>query len=300
MSAFALNAEAANMSLEEYSKTVKGAREAARIEAAARAAGVKTTAGQGATSSSVTYTPGSGLTVVPGSKGKTAVESALDLMVDPKNGITGAIAEGLAKNGITMGSGDIYINGKKVDMKPVSSSKSISANVTTYGSNAGQFSGGSYVSSASLIQAGIPSTVGTKFKDKSGKEWKISGQGYYGQVPVVKAGFGLQKIDPKKLTIVGDRGIEALYNNMVIPNLSSIPYASPRFDVKKSQMALGMPQAQQYGSIVYEQHIHATDGMNEAQLVSLAKSAAIDVLQNTAKANQKMVGVTKNVSVKRK
>jgi hypothetical protein len=40
--------------------------------------------------------------------------------------------------------------------------------------------------------------------------------------------------------------------------------------------------------------------MNEAQLVSLAKSAAIDVLQNTAKANQKMVGVTKNVSVKRK
>jgi TP901 family phage tail tape measure protein len=300
MTALALNAAAAGLSLEDYVKSSKAAqKEATRVEAAARAAGIKTTAGQGATGTTVTYTPGSGVTVVPGSKGKTAVESGLALMTDPKNGIAATIAAGLEKNGIQMGSGDIYINGKKVDMKTTASTKTISASVNTYGSNAGMFSNGSYVSAYSLSQAGIATAVGTKFKDKSGQTWKITGQGAYNQIPVVKAGFGLKKIDPNKLTIVGDRGMEAVYQNMIIPNISSIPYASPRFDVKNSNLMASGQMGQQYGNMVYEQHIHAADGMNEAQLISMAKAAAIDVFQNASKSSKMMIGESKNIKVKR-
>ena len=110
-----------------------------------------------------------------------------------------------------MGSGNLIINvnGKKVDITP-SAVKSIASNPTTYGSNAGALSGGTFIDAGSLSRAGIPTDVGTIFKDKSGKQWKIAGQGYYGNIPVVKAGFGLKKVDPNKLTIVGDRGMEAL------------------------------------------------------------------------------------------
>jgi TP901 family phage tail tape measure protein len=304
MTALAVNAAAAGMTLEEYVKSSKEAqKQATRVEAAARGAGIKTTAGQGATSSTVTYTPGSGVTVVPGSKGKTAVQSGLDLMTDPKNGIAASIAAGLEKNGIQMGSGDIYINGKKVDMPQSGGVKSIGSSVvsTTVGFGTSKTTTSS-VSPMSLNNAGIPLTVGTKFKDKSGKEWKISGNASSStgwNVPVVKAGYGLQKIDPNKLTIVGDRGMEAIYQNMVIPNISSVPYASPRFDIKNSNLMATGQSGQQYGNMVYEQHIHATDGMNEAQLISMAKAAAIDVFQNASKSNKMMIGESKNIRVKR-
>jgi hypothetical protein len=93
--------------------------------------------------------------------------------------------------------------------------------------------------------------------------------------------------------------MEAIYQNMVIPNISSVPYASPRFDIKNSNLMATGQSGQQYGNMVYEQHIHATDGMNEAQLISMAKAAAIDVFQNASKSNKMMIGESKNIRVKR-
>lgn len=304
MTAYALNAKAAGKSLEEYATTVAGKKELARIEAGARAAGVKTTAGEGAKPQTVTYSPTSGLVINPATKGKSAVDSALSLITDPKNGIVSAIADGLEKNGIQMGSGDIIINGKKVDMGGTTGNlKSIKSSVSSTTVGYGNNTTTTYsVSAMSLNNAGIPLTAGTKFKDKSNKEWRISGVASAAtgwNVPVVRAGFGVKKIDPNKLTIVGDRGMEALYQNMVIPNISSIPYASPRFDVRSSNLMATGQQQQSYGNITYEQHIHASDGMNEAQLINLAKIAATDVLRDATKSTQLSVGVNKNIKVRK-
>ena len=114
---------------------------------------------------------------------------------------------------------------------------------------------------------------------------------------VVKAGYGTMKLNPNVPTIVGDRGPEMAFGGMIIPNMAKIPYASPRYDVNKAALQMGTAPAQSGTTIQYTQHIHATPGMNEDQLVMKAKVAAYEFLQDSIKTNAKMVGTSKNVRI---
>ena len=307
MTAYALNAKAAGKSLEEYATTVAGKKELARIEAGARAAGIKTTAGEGAKPQTVTYSPTSGLVVTPATKGKSAVDSALSLITDPKNGIVSAIADGLEKNGIQMGSGDIIINGKKVDMgakgtvntefKASRSNPGVQSSTIGTGSAAKTIM---TIDSMALYNQGISTSIGSVFTQGKQK-YRITGvdNPYLRTMRVEKAGYGTMKLNPNIPTIVGDRGPEMAFGGMIIPNLANIPFSSPRYDVNKAALQIGSVKQPSYGNITYEQHIHASDGMNEAQLINLAKIAATDVLRDATKSTQLSVGVNKNIKVRK-
>jgi hypothetical protein len=144
--------------------------------------------------------------------------------------------------------------------------------------------------------------VGVEFVDKNGKKWKVtSDAGRAGlNVQAVKAGYGTMKLNPNVPTIVGDRGPEMAFGGMVIPNMAKVPYASPRYDIKQAAKMFepmrdsGVGQ----GVINYTQHIHASPGMNEDQLISKAKVAAYEFLQANIKTNAKMKGNPMNVGIK--
>jgi hypothetical protein len=117
---------------------------------------------------------------------------------------------------------------------------------------------------------------------------------------VEKAGYGTMKLNPNIPTIVGDRGPEMAFGGMVIPNMAKVPFSSPRYDVKQaSKMFEPMRDSGGgQGVINYTQHIHASPGMNEDQLISKAKVAAYEFLQANIKTNAKMKGNPMNVGIK--
>jgi hypothetical protein len=87
------------------------------------------------------------------------------------------------------------------------------------------------------------------------------------------------------------------YKGMIIPNISSIPYASPRFDIKKANLSAVGGSSGGAQTLNYTQHIHAAPGMNEDQLVRKASEAAVKIFQSATKNNVKMVGESKNIKV---
>ena len=291
MTTFRINAAAAGKTLEEYAKTDAGKGQAAVVVKTSQTAGIK----------------------VPSSKGGVTGQ-ALDLI----NNTSDAVAKGLSEKGIQMGSGDIYINGKKMDVSktppaPGSGGQSFGNSVSTYKKD-----------DMSLKEASKKAVTDRQSKQFTG----AAGDQYYlfkydGKIyavdkltgviksfnadkqevgKVVKAGYGLMNVNPKVPTIVGDRGPEMLFNNMVIPNMGKVPYASPRYDVKQAALRLepmrdrnASPGA---GAVVnITNNINGYDG-DINQLSDLVTRKTITAIKGIDSINGKMVGSNKNVSIK--
>jgi TP901 family phage tail tape measure protein len=287
MTSFRLNAAAAGKSLEEWAKDPDGMKQATAITNAAKNAGVKTTAGQ----NSVTYTPGIGPVV----NKVTNSQAGLDLLKTTQ----AAVEKGLsAQNMEVQNSGDIYINGSKQTVqKNVDAGgkalKTITAKIETTGYSANT------VGKGSLMAAGVPLIKGAMFLDSAGKKWVVGDQsdrmGMNFHV-TQKAGYGLMNIDPKKPTIVGDRGPEMIFGNMVIPNMAKVPFAGPRYDVAKASMKMkDMGMSSSNGTYNVTQNIYASDGMDVEALANMVVKQTKLAIGQEAKVNAKMVGVKRTI-----
>jgi TP901 family phage tail tape measure protein len=282
MTTFRLNAIAAGKTLEEYAQTKSGKQDAAAVVSTTRASGVKVeTGGTGGK-----YV---GSTFVPDKKSVSA--QALDIVGTTND----AVAKGLASKGIEV-KGDIYINGKKAD---VSKTTGISVASLTGPRNTKT----NEVDIRELTAAKVSTKIGTEFTDKNGQKWKISeglGGGRDTTFTVVKAGYGTMKLDPKVPTIVGDRGPEMAFGGMVIPNMAKIPFASPRYDVNQAAKMFEpmRSNSSSAGVINLTQNIYPSDGMNTEAFVRQVVQQTKAAIGQDAKINAKMVGSSKNVSIK--
>jgi hypothetical protein len=298
MTTLAINAIAAGLTLKEYLGTDAGKQDAAYVVGTTNTARPETI---------VDKKPPLQLKRSPrvAERGPSVVDQAAGFM----GGVEGAVTKGLASKGIQMGSGDIIINGKKMDVSPSKATGKIGFVPTTLGPNAGAYAGGTFIQPSALKSAGVNEVsngqrsstwVGVEFLDKDGKKWKVVGEGGRAGLSIQKAGYGTMKLNPNIPTIVGDRGPEMAFGGMVIPNMAKIPFSSPRYDVKQaSKMFEPMRDSGGgQGVINYTQHIHASPGMNEDQLISKAKVAAYEFLQANIKTNAKMKGNPMNVGIK--
>jgi TP901 family phage tail tape measure protein len=306
MTTLAINAIAAGKELKDYIKTGTEENPNAGKQDAAAVLGTSNTAVPG-----TAVKPPLQLKRSPRVAERNSVEDqALGLM----GGVAGAVEKGLAAKGINVNAmtGDIIINGKKMDVSSSKATAKIGFVPTTLGSGAGAYAGTTLIHPSSLINAGAQAIsngrgstwVGVEFADKNGKKWKVtSDAGQSGQLSVqpVKAGYGTMKLNPKVPTIVGDRGPEMAFGGMVIPNMAKVPYASPRYDVKQAAKMFEpmRDSGGTQGVINYTQNIYASPGMNEDQLISKAKVAAYEFLQANIKSNAKMVGNPMNVGIKK-
>jgi TP901 family phage tail tape measure protein len=284
MTTLAINAIAAGMTLKEYLGTDAGKQDAAAVVGTTNTANPDTIAKpKQATHPKARLTPPS------------VTDQAAGLM----GGVTGAVEKGLAAKGINVNAmtGDIIINGKKMDVSPSKSAVSVTSLTGPRNTKTNE------VDMRELTAANISTKIGTEFVDKNGQKWKISeglGGGRDTTFTVVKAGYGTMKLNPKVPTIVGDRGPEMAFGGMVIPNMAKVPYASPRYDIKQAAKMFEpmRDSGGTQGVINYTQHIHASPGMNEDQLISKAKVAAYEFLQANIKTNAKMKGNPMNVGIK--
>jgi TP901 family phage tail tape measure protein len=294
MTTLAINAIAAGMTLKEYLGTDAGRQDAAGLVGTTNTANPETI-----------VKPKLQLKRSPRVDNPSVVDQAAGLM----SGVESAVTKGLASKGIQMGNGDIIINGKKMDVSPSKATGKIGFVPTTLGPNAGAYAGGTFIQPSALKSAGVNEVsngqrgstwVGVEFLDKDGKKWKVVGEGGRAGLSIQKAGYGTMKLNPNIPTIVGDRGPEMAFGGMVIPNMAKIPFSSPRYDVKQaSKMFEPMRDSGGgQGVINYTQHIHASPGMNEDQLISKAKVAAYEFLQANIKTNAKMKGNPMNVGIK--
>ena len=297
MTTLAINAIAAGMTLKEYLGTDAGKQDAAGVVGTTNTANPDTIAKpKQATHPKARLTPPS------------VTDQAAGLM----GGVTGAVEKGLAAKGINVNAmtGDIIINGKKMDVGQSKASGKIGFVPQTLGPTAGAYAGGTFIQPSALKSAGINEVsngqrgstwVGVEFLDKDGKKWKVVGEGGRAGLSIQKAGYGTMKLNPNIPTIVGDRGPEMAFGGMVIPNMAKIPYSSPRYDVKQAAKMFEpmRDSGGTQGVINYTQNIYASPGMNEDQLISKAKVAAYEFLQANIKSNAKMVGNPMNVGIKK-
>ena len=297
MTTLAINAIAAGMTLKEYLGTDAGKQDAAGVVGTTNTANPDTIAKpKQATHPKARLTPPS------------VTDQAAGLM----GGVTGAVEKGLAAKGINVNAmtGDIIINGKKMDVGQSKASGKIGFVPQTLGPTAGAYAGGTFIQPSALKSAGIneisngqrgSTWVGVEFLDKDGKKWKVVGEGGRAGLSIQKAGYGTMKLNPKVPTIVGDRGPEMAFGGMIIPNMAKVPFSSPRYDVKQAAKMFEpmRDSGGTQGVINYTQNIYASPGMNEDQLISKAKVAAYEFLQANIKSNAKMVGNPMNVGIKK-
>ena len=289
MTTLVLNAIAAGKTVEQYIKDSK--------------------AGQGDAASLLDA--GKGVGVVKGDiKGIDVISETMKLMNGPIDAVTSA----LSTKGITMGSGDIIINGKKVDLggdkspavpktvtKPTGGGRTITT-IAPGSTTPPLFATAKEAKSASQDSAKntFTSSDGAKWvlyhNPKSGTSWKSGNW----TIPAVKrAGYGTMKLDPKIPTIVGDRGPEMAFGGMVIPNMAKVPFASPRYDVNQAaKMFEPMQQSNQAGVINLTQNIYPSEGMNTDAFVRQVVSMTKQAIGQDSKLNAKMVGNPMNVSIK--
>jgi hypothetical protein len=207
--------------------------------------------------------------------------------------------------------GDININGKKMDVGPTKATAKINSVPTTLGVTAGAYAGSTIIHPSTLMAAGASQIsdgkrgstwVGVEFVDKNGKKWKVtSDAGRAGlNVQAVKAGYGTMKLNPKVPTIVGDRGPEMAFGGMVIPNMAKLPFASPRYDVgQAAKMFEPMSDSRSGGNVInLTQNIYPSEGMNTDAFVRQVVSMTKDAIGQDVKLNAKMKGNPMNVSIK--
>jgi TP901 family phage tail tape measure protein len=292
MTTFRINAIAAGKTLEEYAKTKAGKQDAAVVVSTTTTSGVKVE------------------TKTPDGKKKTVGDQALDIMSTTND----AVAKGLAAKGIEV-KGDVYINNKKMD---------ISKTPEPTGSKGQSF--GNSMSSYKKEDMTLKEASKKAVTDRQSKQFTgAAGDQYYlfkyagktyavdkmtGVVKsfdeekqavgkAVKAGKGLMNVNPAVPTIVGDRGPEMLFNNMVIPNMAKVPYASPRYDVNQAaKMFEPMREGSKSSVINLTQNIYPSDGMNTEAFVRQVVQQTKVAIGQDAKINAKMVGSSKNVSIR--
>jgi len=297
MTTLTINAIAAGKSLEDYIKFGTDENPDAGKQDAAGLVGAARTAKPGTVPEFKQPTHPKGV--------KTPIDvgtQALGLM----GGVSDAVTKGLSSKGITMGSGDIYINGKKMDVKG-SANTEFKATRSNPGVKSVTIGKGATaktlmtVDSMSLIAQGIDASVGSVFS-QGGQKYRITGvdNAYLRTMKVEKAGYGTMKLNPKIPTIVGDRGPEMAFGGMVIPNISNVPYASPRYDVGQAAKMFGpMSGGNSSGSVInLTQNIYPSDGMNTDAFVRQVVSMTKQAIGQDTKLNAKMVGNPMNVSIK--
>jgi hypothetical protein len=235
-------------------------------------------------------------------KGIDVGAEAKKLMGETSSGIAAA----LSSKGIDMKGGDILINNKKVDFKNESKNTEFKASVSHPGVQSKTFGKGPKaktimtVDSMSLHAQGIDASIGSVFTQGTQK-YKITGvdNAYLRTMRVEKAGYGTTKLNPNIPTIVGDRGPEMAFGGMVIPNMSKIPFASPRYDVNQAaKMFEPMQQSNKAGVINLTQNIYPSEGMNTDAFVRQVVSMTKQAIGQDSKLNAKMVGNPMNVSIK--
>jgi TP901 family phage tail tape measure protein len=280
MTALELGALAAKKSLEDFAKTPDGQGLSAGV------VGTVNTAVPGKIKSKQPTHP----------KARLTPESVTDQALGVMGGVSDAVTKGLSAKGITVDkmTGDIYINKVKTDVGPVGSTPKQTSLVVGPTKN---LSLGSV--KASGIKEKQGSYIGQEFLDKDGVKYKIVND-RYGQIQVEKAGYGTMKLNPKIPTIVGDRGPEMAFGGMIIPNMSSIPYSSPRYDVGQAAKMIGpMGGGNSSGSVInLTQNIYPSDGMNTDAFVRQVVSMTKQAIGQDTKLNAKMVGNPMNVSIK--
>jgi len=286
MTTLRLNAAAAGKTLEDYIKygtpenANAGKQDAAAVVGTSKAAGVKVPATSGGQYVGSTFV----------SNKADVGKQALDMLNTTKD----AVEKGLAAKGIEV-KGDIYINNKKADVSPSSSSGPKQTSLVVGSDN--NLSLGSV--KASGIKEKQGSYIGQEFLDKYGVKYKIVND-RYGQIQVAKAGYGTMKLDPRIPTIVGDRGPEMAFGGMVIPNMAKIPFSSPRYDVKQAAKMFEPMQQQSGGNVInLTQNIYPSDGMNTDAFVRQVVSMTKQAIGQDTKVNAKMVGNPMNVSIKK-
>ena len=171
---------------------------------------------------------------------------------------------------------------------------------TTIPAGSGSMSGSTFIQPYELAKAGAKpkigpdgrsqTWVGVEFLDKNGKKWVVQGDsGPYG-LTIKKAGYGQMNIDPKVPTIVGDRGPELVFGNMVIPNMSDIPYSSPRFDVQQAQKFFEPMRNSGGGGVNITNYITAPEGMDIESLSNRVTMKTIKVIKDMEKNYSGQVG----------
>ena len=168
-----------------------------------------------------------------------------------------------------------------------SGNKQISYAIQTTGASANQ------VGTGALSSAGVMGRQkGTTFLDKAGTKWKLTGQtDYYGlNYYVEKAGKGSMKLNPKIPTIVGDEGPELAFNGMIIPNMASIPYSSPRYDIKQAQKVFGPMGNPGKNEVTIINNISAAEGMDIEALSEKVTMKTVKIIKDMDKNYNSQVG----------
>jgi len=173
---------------------------------------------------------------------------------------------------------------------------------------AGQYGGGTYVSLSQLQKSGAQKKfagpgdrtgtyVGSTFTDEKGQKWKVTADAGYAGFAVTKAGKGLMDVDPNKPIIVGDMGPELLYNNMVIPNLSSIPFASPSFNIPAGAKALTglMPGSSSSESTIVYQTFNQAPGEDADAFIRKVTQATVQAIGKDAKLIKSQSGESRSI-----
>jgi len=225
-----------------------------------------------------------------------------------------------AVKGITTGGGDItanniivggkglseFMEGKdfKVPVKTTNNTAGILGNLVAGVGNPGAqpYSNKSYtVSAADLVSQGF-----SKENIFKGQTVKIAGKNYTidgeidrnGNVPLKlkKAGHGMKGLNPNVPTIVGDRGPELVFGNMVIPNLADIPYASPSYNVPSGAKQLGSSTEPSSGStVVVNQSFYQAQGENTDAFMRKVTQATIAAVGKDAKINKSQIGESRTI-----
>jgi TP901 family phage tail tape measure protein len=161
---------------------------------------------------------------------------------------------------------------------------------------AGNYGGGTYVTLSQLEKSGAQKKfsgpgdrtgtyIGSTFTDEKGQKWKVTADAGYAGFAVTKAGKGLIDVDPNKPVIVGDMGPELLYNNMVIPNISNIPFASPSFNIPSGAKSLTglMPGSSSNESTVVYQTFNQAPGEDADAFIRKVTQATVQAIGKDAK-----------------
>jgi hypothetical protein len=173
---------------------------------------------------------------------------------------------------------------------------------------AGPYGGGTYVSLTQLEKSGakkqfkgagdrVGSYVGSVFTDEKGQRWKVTAEAGHAGFAVTKAGKGLMDIDPRVPTVVGDMGPELLYNNMVIPNLSSIPFASPSFNIPAGAKSLTglLPGSSSSESTIVYQTFNQAPGEDADAFIRKVTQATVQAIGKDAKLIKSQSGESRSI-----
>ena len=254
-------------------------------------------------SSTITTSPGynGGSRFTPGSTSfNPAISGTIASDIAAANKQADSIVKGIA-GGMTIKELAVAMGYKVPGSTPASVPPAKIAGVpTTIPAGSGYMSGSTFIQPNELSKAGAKQKVGpygtgatwvgVEFFDKNGKKWVVQGDsGPYG-LTIKKAGYGQMKIDPKVPTIVGDRGPELVFGNMVIPNMSDIPYSSPRFDVQQAQKFFEPMRNSGGGGVNITNYITAPEGMDIESLSNRVTMKTIKVIKDMEKNYNGQVG----------